>query len=206
MNIQLKDISKRFGNQWIFKNVNYTFNSSGKYSITGHNGSGKSTLLRIIIAKIPFTKGKLNFSDDSGSSIPEANVYSKISIATTSMDLIEEFTLEELINFHFKFRKYLFPEVKESIYELLDLENEKRKFISNFSSGMKQRLKLGLSIFSKSEILIFDEPGSNLDEQSKRWFQDSLASHLNNRMLIIASNDAEDYQLCESNLNLKNYK
>jgi ABC-type multidrug transport system ATPase subunit len=71
---------------------------------------------------------------------------------------------------------------------------------------MKQRLKIGLAILSQSSVLVLDEPGANLDAPSKQWFQSMLAEYLGQRILIIASNDPEDYKICDQFLDISEFK
>lgn len=198
MNIKLENISKKFGTQWVFKDLNYLFEEGKKYALIGPNGSGKSTLLKIIIAKIPFTKGKIIYTNSTNKNVNAEDFFKYTSIATTSMSLIEEFSLEELLKFHFKFRKSIHQYSTSEILKILDLEKEKTKFISNFSSGMKQRLKIGLAILTESNVLILDEPGANLDDVAKLWYKTLLSDYLGGRMLIIASNEKSDYEMCDN--------
>ena len=205
MEIILENISKKYGSQWIFRNIDFHFEAKTKYALIGHNGAGKSTLLDILMGKIPYTKGKISYQVN-GNIVGIDSIYKHLSVATTSMSLIEEFTLEEILQFHFRFRNIVKGLNQEDVLDLMELGKEKKKFISNFSSGMKQRLKIGLALFTDSSLLIFDEPGANLDLKSKQWFQTLLAKYLNDRTLLIASNDAEDYQICDHIMDIEDFK
>ena len=205
MNILLDKVSKRYGSQWIFRNVDYSFEEGYRYAITGSNGAGKSTLLNILVGKTPYTKGKINYLKDD-KKIGLDDVYQYFSIATTSMNLIEEFTLEELVKFHFRFRKSISMINTQEVVALLELANEKKKFIHNFSSGMRQRLKIGLAVLSDSDVVVLDEPGANLDDKSKIWFQMLINEYIGDRTLIIASNEAQDYKSCQHILDLATWK
>jgi ABC-type multidrug transport system ATPase subunit len=206
MHIYLDKVSKKFNRQLVFRELTYHFQSGQRYAITGANGSGKSTLLQVIINKIPPSKGKISYKSASGKAISADDVFEEFSIATTAMTLIEEFKLEEMINFHFKFKKPISNIFKTEIPALLGLEKETKKYIGNFSSGMKQRLKIGLAVLSESSLLILDEPGANLDVNAKKWYQSLLKNHLKDRTVIIASNESEDYVLCENHLSLESFK
>ena len=136
MEIILDNISKKFGNQWVIKNLSFHFRKHHKYAVIGANGSGKSTLLQIIISKIPFSKGKLQYFKSQNTEIAPQDIYKHVTIATTAMNLIEEFTLNELLDFHFQFKKPIINGSRKEILEIIQLENEGKKLISNFSSGM----------------------------------------------------------------------
>ena len=206
MEIIIENLAKRFGRQWIFRNLNYTFSPKEKYAITGSNGSGKSTLLQVILAKIPYTNGELSFKTDDGKSINKDDAYKYFSIATTSMNLIDEFKLFEILKFHFKFRKSINGLSSNEILDILNLEKEKNKFIGNFSSGMKQRLKLGLAVLTDSDVVVLDEPGSNLDENAKKWYAELIKTYIGDRMLIVASNEIRDFEMCNKELNIESFK
>ncbi len=206
MHIFLDKVTKKFNRQLVFSNVTFHFESGKSYAITGANGSGKSTLLQVIIGKIPTSKGKISYKSNTGEEINIDDVFKEFTIATTAMSLIEEFTLEEMIKFHFKFKKPVSEITPNQIPTLIELEKETKKNIGNFSSGMKQRLKIGLAVLSESSLVILDEPGANLDENAKNWYQDLLKNFLGERTLIIASNEKEDYAICENMIELESFK
>ena len=203
--ILAEGLSKRFNREWIFKNLSYTFHSGKTYAITGPNGSGKSTLLQVLWGQLPQTSGSLVYST-ANKTIPLEEIFSSVSIAAPYMDLIEEFTLEEQIRFHFRMRTIRSGFTFESILDKLYLTHARSKSISNFSSGMKQRLKLGMAFYTEANALFLDEPGTNLDEQAFTWFQDNLKQLPKDRLVFIASNQRNEYPEDAEVLNLMEYK
>ncbi len=202
--IELQQLGKRFNREIIFQNLDYSFQSGGFYAITGPNGSGKSTLLQIISGFMLPSKGNIQYVKNDNT-VEAEQVFRYLTIATPYMELIEELTLYELFDFHFRFRK---PRVGHSIHEIIDiayLSDAKNKFIKNFSSGMKQRTKLALALFSESDIVLLDEPGTNLDKQGMRWYRD-LVTSLNSQLLIVASNQEEEYEGCDEVINVNDFK
>src|SRR5688572_25078568 len=203
--IQVSDLSKRFNKEWIFKNVNYTFQSGKTYAITGPNGSGKSTLMQVLWGQLPQSSGLIKYrSDNADISVEE--IFSQVSVATPYMDLIEEFTLEEQLRFHFRMRTIRSGHTLESILDKLYLTHARAKSISNFSSGMKQRLKLGLAFYTESKILFLDEPGTNLDEQAFTWYKENLNELPENQLIFIASNQRSEYSENAEVVNLMSFK
>ena len=202
MTIDLKDVGKRFNREWIFRHFDYTFLQGNSYAITGSNGSGKSTLLQVIAGAILNSEGSIEFLIN-GKSISDS--YKFISIATPYLELIEELTAEELLNFHSKFKP-----LKISIEEILKtvgLASSAKKQIRYFSSGMKQRLKLGQAFFSESSCLFLDEPSTNLDTEGIELYHNLLANHCGkNRTLIISSNDKAEYSICKEIIRVEDYK
>jgi ABC-type multidrug transport system ATPase subunit len=190
--IQVSDLSKRFNREWIFKNVNYTFQSGKTYAITGPNGSGKSTLMQVLWGQLPQSSGLIHYQSNN-TNIPIEEIFNHVCVATPYMDLIEEFTLEEQLRFHFRIRAIRTDLTIESILDKLYLTHARDKTISNFSSGMKQRLKLGLAFYTESSILFLDEPGTNLDEQAFKWYLENLNQLPKDRLIFIASNQRNEY-------------
>lgn len=205
LSINVEKLSKRFNREWIFKDLNYTFQSGKTYAITGPNGSGKSTLLQILWGQLPQTSGSVNYSFQNNT-LPTEEVFNQVSIAAPYMDLIEEFTLEEQIKFHFRMRTMREGYTIESIVDKLYLAPAKDKQISNFSSGMKQRLKLGLAFYTKASALFLDEPGTNLDEQALNWYQENLKQLPSGLLVFIATNQSHEYPATATVLNLVDYK
>lgn len=205
LSINVEKLSKRFNREWIFKDLNYTFQSGKTYAITGPNGSVKSTLLQILWGQLPQTSGSVSYTS-SEKNIPTEEVFNQVSIATPYMDLIEEFTLVEQIKFHFRMRAMREGYTVESIVDKLYLAPAKDKQISNFSSGMKQRLKLGLAFYTKASALFLDEPGTNLDEQALNWYQENLKQLPSGLLVFIATNQSHEYPATATVLNLVDYK
>ena len=206
MTIRLEHISKRFQRYWIFKDVNYTFAAPGAYALLGPNGSGKSTLLRIIAGMQGASLGKVFFNNDKGAAIPAAEVFSHTSFSAPGMELVEELTLREFFDFHFSFKKPLPSLTIEKIIALTGLTGAGDKIIGDYSSGMKQRVKLAQAIFSDTPVLLLDEPCTNLDEQGVAQYRQWIDVYGAGRMVIVASNDEREYFFCKETLVIEAYK
>jgi ABC-type multidrug transport system ATPase subunit len=89
---------------------------------------------------------------------------------------------------------------------MLELPRARHKEIRFFSSGMKQRLKLALAICSDTPILLLDEPTTNLDVQAVAWYKKLLESFSANRIVILASNDPADLEVCNRRLHILDYR
>ncbi len=205
MRITAKNLSKRFNREWIFKDLNYQFNSPGTYAITGPNGSGKSTLLQVLWGQmVPSVGGIVYTLKDQ--EINQSEFFKHIAIATPYMDLIDEFTLFEMVKFHFSFKEIRNNKSIEEIIELLELNHARDKIISNFSSGMRQRLKLGLAFYSKCSALFLDEPTTNLDKKSIEWYSRHLKQIPNDALVFIASNQDHEYPTNAHKIDILAYK
>jgi len=191
MNIELSDIGKRFQKDWIFKKLNYRFESHYRYAITGSNGSGKSTLIQILTAAEHPTVGKIEYFDTKGKRVQTEEVYKSLCFAAPYVDLPEELTAMEVVEFHSHF-KNLGVDQCMGLLEEVGLANAKDKFVKDFSSGMKQRLKLGLAICSEAPLLLLDEPCSNLDRAGIAIYHNLLDAYGKSKLIIIGSNANND--------------
>lgn len=205
MTIQLENLGKKFRKEWIFRNVNLTFEAGQNYTFVGPNGSGKSTLLQVLMGIMPHTEGKISYSTDN-QAIEIDNIYKTIVIAAPYLELVEEFTLLESVEFHQKFKPFKDKITPIQLIELLQLSQHKDKTIKNFSSGMKQRLKLGLAFYSEAPIILLDEPTSNLDAQGTAWYLEQIEKHTARRLLIICSNQPNEYAFCKNIVDIRDFK
>ena len=203
--IQVKNASKRFHNEWIFKNLDLELSSGDTLAITGGNGSGKSTLLKCLSGAIPLTAGTIQYQAGA-TQIAEEQWFRNLALATPYLELPEEFTLSEVLAFHFQFKNPLQNRTNTEILEVLGLEKHKSKAISQFSSGMKQRVKLALAIFSEVPLLLLDEPTTNLDTQGLSWYLKLIQQYSPGRILVICSNDPREYDFCEKKITLEDFK
>lgn len=205
MEIILNNITKRYLYDWIFRNINQHFSTPTRYAILGANGSGKSTLLKILSGHLSPTKGTIDYKIN-GQVIDKDDIYQHLSFASPYIDLIEEFTLSETVDFHKQFKPFINNLSTNDFLEIIQLKTAKNKEVRFFSSGMKQRLKLGLAICADTALLLLDEPTATLDEKSVDWFHQLLEKYAANRLIIIASNEERDVITCQERINILDYK
>lgn len=200
-----ENLSKKFNAEWIFRNLNYSFQSGNTYAITGPNGSGKSTLLQILWGQEPPSSGTICYRLLDNHIGPDM-IYSYISMAAPYMDLIDEFSLKEQVEFHFKLKPILPGYTPEHVIHEMYLDEAADKAIGNFSSGMKQRLKLGLAFYADVPAIFLDEPGTNLDERAFEWYRTLLSTCSLNRLILIASNNSDEYPADARVISLPDFK
>lgn len=205
MKIRLEQVGKRFNNEWIFRNISINLQSPGCIAVLGPNGSGKSTLLSVLSGYLSPTEGNICFENNSGA-IASDMVYSTISYCAPYIELIEELTVSEHILFHQRFKPFLPGLEPNNVLEIIRLTGHAGKLIKNLSSGMRQRLKLALALLSDSDIILLDEPTTNLDEKGVIWYQSLVEKYKGERLIFIASNQEREFKMCTSHIDIAQYK
>ncbi len=193
MNIKLDNIGKRYRYEWIFRNIDFHFETGKAYAISGANGAGKSTFMQLLSGHLSPSKGVICYSNHQRD-IEIGQLYQYLSFAAPYVELVEELTLSEMIDFHLQFKSLLCS--KEALLDLLQFTKATRsKAVKYFSSGMQQRLKLALAICSDTALLLLDEPTVTLDAQAIDWFGTILQKYAYNkrRTIVIASNISTDF-------------
>ena len=201
MQVELIQCGKRFRNQWVFRQVNLVLSRGDRLAICGGNGSGKSTLLATVAGYTSPSEGQVLWSES------KHNAPQLLSWAGPQIQLLEELTVQQHIRFHFKLKSLLPGFQVQGVPKALLLETALNKQVSELSSGMKQRLKLGLAVLSNTPLLLLDEPTNHLDSNGILWFQELLKQHLADRTLVVASNhNAAETAICNSQLTMEDLK
>jgi len=206
LEIMLDNVGKRFISGWVFRSLSSKISAGEAVVILGSNGSGKSTLLRILSGSLTPSQGDVSFNLND-EVLAEDQVYKEVAIAAPYLELIEEYTLNEHIAFHFQFKKPLKGLDTSKIAGLINLQDDIARPVKQYSSGMLQRVKLGLAILSDTPVLLLDEPATNLDSDGVSWYNQLLKKHRNGRTVVICSNRREEeYHFCDRELIMENYK
>ncbi|MEO5892659.1 MAG: ABC transporter ATP-binding protein [Ferruginibacter sp.] len=203
MQITLTNTGKRYNREWIFRHLDFEFLAGKKYAITGSNGSGKSTLLQVIAGALTHNEGSVQMVLN-GKPVPEENCYQHLSLTAPYLELIEEMTANEFLSFHQQFKSFARP--KEEILAAAGLEKAADKQIRYYSSGMKQRLKLAQAFFCATPVLLLDEPTTNLDGDGIALYHQLVNEHTAGKLVIISSNDRQEYNFCEEIMEIGKYK
>lgn len=204
MDISLKNVGKQFNGEWIFKSISLSFSQKYSYHITGSNGSGKSTLLKVISGYSVPSQGEITWG---GFDKNKEGVYEQVSLCSPFMELFENHTVFEAIEFHFRFKKLISSVSIDEVVAYCYLGGAEHKLVSELSSGMKQRLKLALCFLSDTPYLLLDEPCANLDDKAISWYQKNLKECKKKRLIIICSNNKEEeHFICNKTVNLGDYK
>jgi ABC-type multidrug transport system ATPase subunit len=206
LSVHLNQLGKKFNNEWIFKDLSYDIRANQKLLISGGNGSGKSTLLQVLSGYITPSAGTATYYLGE-KMISIENIKNYVSFASPYLQLIEDFTPLELIEHIQTYKPFVNNINTDEVIDRLELTPTKNKFIKQFSSGMKQRLKLGVAILSDTPLLLLDEPISNLDKNAISWYRQLISDYSENRTIIVCSNAiGEEHFFCDSELLVTDFK
>lgn len=206
MKITLEKTGRRFNKEWIFRNVDAEFASGNRIAVVGGNGSGKSTFLQLISGFLVPSEGKINYTYQNRT-IQNENVFRHLALCSPFQELYEDYTAGEMFLFHSRLKKMKNDIGEKEFLETLELQNIKNKALRNFSSGMKQRVKLALAILSDTPVLLLDEPCSNLDRNAIDWYKKLLTEYSGKRLLMVSSNKNEDEMfLCQDYFDVEHFK
>lgn len=205
MKIWLSDAGKRFNRDWIFRHLSYTFHTGNSYAIIGPNGSGKSTLLQLLAGALAPSEGKAEWSEAEKSVDPDT-VYRHTSICAPYLELVEEMTATEFLQFHGKFKNFLSGVSIENMLAVIGLKEAAHKQIRYYSSGMKQRVKLAQAFFSDTAVLLLDEPCTNLDEAGYQLYYRLVNDYGQGRLVVVSSNDEKEFGFCAERIKVMEFK
>lgn len=204
------DLTKYFSHRLIFGNVSISLNEQNSIGIVGKNGSGKSTLVKVIAGIITQSKGDIKLSVDE-KVIPKDSHFKHMGLLSPYLSLYDELTGYENLEFfmNLKCPDRSSSEKEEKVNFLLDkvgLFKRKKDLYKNYSSGMKQRLKLAFALLNEPALLLLDEPCANLDKEGIDVVYSFAEEQRKKGILIVATNEESDLKLCDSLISIEDFK
>jgi ABC-type multidrug transport system ATPase subunit len=205
--IEAQGLGRRYGRQWIFKNLSHDFRPGTATAVLGPNGAGKSTLLSILAGQLLPTAGEVRY-ELAGRPLPVADVPRQLAYCAPYLDLPEDFTLLELLAFHTRLKPLRAGISVVDLVDIMYLQKARHQPVREFSSGMKQRLKLGLALYAAAPLLLLDEPTTNLDATGAAWYQEHVARvrQGTDRLVIVSSNVPTEYAFCEAQVRITDFQ
>lgn len=207
--LRVEEITKRFSGAPLFSPVTFEVSSTEILAITGSNGTGKSTLLKILANVLSATKGKVSYHNDS-QVLGEEAYQSHIGFAAPYLELYSELTAIEHLQFVGELKGKQIA-AQECIDLLVGLGLDPKvaasdRHVKFYSSGMQQRVKLGMAFALNPDFIFLDEPGSNLDAEGIAiLFAQINKSAAAGAVVIIATNDAAEVGLATREIRLEKY-
>lgn len=212
--ISINNLGKKFQKEWIFRHLSYRISPGQKLLISGGNGSGKSTLLQVISGFVLPNEGTVSYelpghepASSPAPGVSQERVKDLVSFASPYLQLTEDFTLPEMIGHVRQFKSFLKGLSDQELSSIIQLKADRHKLIRQFSSGMKQRLKLGLAILADTPVLLLDEPVSNLDKEAIAWYREMISTYTTGRTVIVCSNAiGDEHFFCDTELRITDHK
>jgi ABC-2 type transport system ATP-binding protein len=190
LNISLHHIGKRFRSEWVFRDVDLNIQPRTHLGILGGNGSGKSTLLQILSGYAGASEGRIVW-EEHDKRIHRDDVFKRVAICAPYMQVYEDFSLVENVDFFLRFRSLAHDMNADAFADRLGLHTHRHKPLRFFSSGMRQRVKLGLALFADVPVVLLDEPVSHLDKAGVAWFR-ACVEGISDKIVCVASNSHAD--------------
>ncbi|BDQ03303.1 ABC transporter ATP-binding protein [Ignavibacterium sp.] len=204
--LEVNQLTKYFGRRLIFSNLNFRFVDSGIFGISGPNGSGKSTLVKMLAGIIGANKGEVKHFLDGKEVLPE-KIHNHIGFVSPYLVLYEEFSAEENLLMFAKIRGVEYDKSRvDYLFEKFLLLKRKDDLVKTYSSGMKQRLKFIFALMHSPQLIILDEPTSNLDDEGKNSVYELIREEGKKNIVLVASNEKNDLDQCTETIFLENYK
>ncbi|HJF86789.1 MAG TPA: ATP-binding cassette domain-containing protein [Companilactobacillus farciminis] len=188
--IEAKNLTKRFGNQLVFQDVNFKINQGDFLSLIGPNGSGKTTLVKILMGLEPKTSGELNFNHKQTIGyVPQFR----------NIDNDYPLSIEAFIRLNLKFtlsptKRHENDQLIQEILEKTGLTDLKDRPLGLASGGEKQKAYLAQALLNDPKILILDESTASLDVEVKMQLMD-LVAELNKKYQLTVIFITHDYEL-----------
>jgi|YNPMSStandDraft_1061717.scaffolds.fasta_scaffold02160_4 heme exporter protein A len=204
--LRVRELKKTFNNRLVFNKLNFDLNSGDRFVVTGKNGSGKSTLIKILGGVLTETAGEIGYFVDN-KKIDRENFYKIVGLVSPYLVLYEEFTAFENLSLFSKIRGLKISETQiNEILNRVGLFERRNDFVRTYSSGMKQRMKYASAILHNPLVLLLDEPNSNLDQEGKNFVDELVFNFRKDGIVIVATNETQDFKYGEKIINLDEYK
>ena len=194
MKLSVEKVSKNFGRKKILRDISFELSSGMSAAVVGPNGSGKTTLLRVICGLIRPSQGEIRYIENNHP-IPQKIFYKTMGLVGPYLELYEELTASENLLFFARMKRIQNAPAKISfLMDRLNLTGNEDEQVKNYSSGMRQRLKYVFALIGEPEILILDEPTSNLDKDGIDRVYDIMSEQKKTKILLLATNEQTDLQ------------
>jgi heme exporter protein A len=194
--IVARDIYKSFGRTALLRKINVSLTTGESLAVTGPNGSGKSTLLMILAGLQKPNRGSVTLA--ASAEIHHDDWPAHIGYTGPLVNPYDELTGVENI----MFAGTGAGARMDALLQRFNLADHRDKKTRHYSSGMKQRLKIILSVINDPPVLMLDEPGTNLDADGKEILRSYIDSVRSNKLIIIATNDPDEQALCGGGIRL----
>ncbi|MEX0649153.1 MAG: ABC transporter ATP-binding protein [Balneolaceae bacterium] len=201
--VQLKatSLEKYFGRKQVFTGLTFSFEAA-VIGIAGANGAGKSTLLKCLTGLLKPTSGSVEWKLKDAALTPK-NLKRHLGFTAPYIQLYEELTVNENLQFIVDLQNGNPAVSIPALLNRFEAGELSQHTYGTLSTGQQQRIKLAAAIIHQPEILVLDEPGSNLDAKGKTAVRALISEFRQyHKMVLLASNQPDELDLCDDILNL----
>ena len=210
MFIQIKNLSKKFNQNFAVNNINFSIEKNKTVGLLGPNGCGKTTSIGMILGLIKPSGGEIIIDNKNLENLKRDDILARINFASPYIELPKKLTVKQ--NLEVYGRLYGIRNLNDRINEIskdLDIKNFFDKKTGELSSGQKNRVSLAKSLINKPEILLLDEPTASLDPDIGDFVRSYIQEYkLKNQVTILLAshNMGEVERLCDSIIMMKKGK
>ena len=207
MNIEVKNLTKKFKNFTAVNNINFTLEKNKTLGLLGPNGCGKTTSIGMILGLITPTDGEVLIDNQNIDNSDRNDLLSKMNFASPYIELPKKLTVIQ--NLEVYGRLYGVKNLKQRIEEIsqeLNLNDFLYKKTGELSSGQKNRVSLAKSLINKPEVLLLDEPTASLDPDIGDFVRNYIEVYKtkNEITILLASHNMKEVErLCDSVIMMK---
>lgn len=196
--IEIKNVTKKFGEITVLKNINISFEEGKIHGLIGRNGSGKTMLMKCILEFVPITNGEIKVRGEiigKKTKIPK-----NIGVIIETPGFLAGYSGYKNLKFLADINKKADKNQIRSAMKSVGLNPDDKKHVGKYSLGMRQRLGLAQAIMENPDLLILDEPMNGLDKDGVEDMRNYLLNlKEQGKTIIIASHSAEDIDiLCDT--------
>lgn len=192
MLIEVKGVTKSFKKQQVLKDINMQINDNEIFGLIGPSGAGKTTLIRLIIGAINADSGQINIMNYK---IPNLKALDVIGYMPQNDALYQDLSGYDNLMFFGGMHHMSRAELKsrtEAVLKLVELENDSKKKVVNYSGGMRKRLSLAVALLHNPKVLILDEPTVGIDPILRKKIWDEFYELKKHGITIIVTTHVMD--------------
>ncbi|MBC1576875.1 ABC transporter ATP-binding protein [Listeria seeligeri] len=205
--IKVTDLTVKIGKKDILSNMSLEIKKGEIFGLIGPSGAGKTTLVKTIIGMEKATTGQTEVLEKR---MPNLSVISKIGYMAQSDALYTDLTAKENLDFFASLYSIKRNEKKERMNyaaNLVNLEPDLTKKVSNYSGGMKRRLSLAISVLADPDVLILDEPTVGIDPELRKSIWEELAElKANGKCILVTTHVMDEAEKCDRLAMIRNGK
>ncbi|OJU12081.1 MAG: ABC transporter ATP-binding protein [Clostridiales bacterium 43-6] len=196
--ITIQSVSKSFHKQKVLDDISLTIERGEIFGLLGPSGAGKTTLIRLITGAEKRDSGEI-FVD--AVSVPDRKVLQRIGFMPQNDALYTDITGFENLRFFgglFGLHGAVLKEKISECLQLVDLSQDAKKPVSNYSGGMKKRLSLAAALIHSPDVLVLDEPTVGIDPVLRRKIWEEFDRQRNSgKTIIVTTHVMDEIQYCD---------